>query len=105
MKQVQVAVVGASGYTGQELLRILLNHRGVKLVCATSRQYAGQPLWEVFPRFRQVPGSDLKFTDSDVDAIAATGAEDNVVKGAGGQAVQSFNIMCGFDETEGLWVL
>lgn len=72
MKQVQVAVVGASGYTGQELLRILLNHRGVKLVCATSRQYAGQPLWEVFPRFRQVPGSDLKFTDSDVDAIAAT---------------------------------
>ena len=27
MKQVQVAVVGASGYTGQELLRILLNHR------------------------------------------------------------------------------
>ncbi len=75
MKQVQVAVVGASGYTGQELLRILLNHRGVKLVCATSRQYAGQPLWEVFPRFRQVPGSDLKFTDSDVEAIAATGAE------------------------------
>ncbi len=64
MKQVQVAVVGASGYTGQELLRILLNHRGVKLVCATSRQYAGQPLWEVFPRFRQVPGSGLKFTDS-----------------------------------------
>ena len=75
MKQVQVAVVGASGYTGQELLRILLNHRGVKLVCATSRQYAGQPLWEVFPRFRQVPGSGLKFTDSDVEAIAATGAE------------------------------
>ena len=32
MKQVQVAVVGASGYTGQELLRILLNHRGVTLV-------------------------------------------------------------------------
>ena len=75
MKQVQVAVVGASGYTGQELLRILLNHRGVKLVCATSRQYAGQPLWEVFPRFRQVPGSGLKFTDSDVEAITATGAE------------------------------
>ena len=75
MKQVQVAVVGASGYTGQELLRILLNHRGVKLVCATYRQSAGQPLWEVCPRCRQVPGSDLKFTDSDVDAIAATGAE------------------------------
>lgn len=75
MKSVKVAVVGASGYTGQELLRILLLHRGVELVCATSRQYAGQTLSSVFPRFRNVPGSDLQFTDSDVAAIAATGAE------------------------------
>jgi N-acetyl-gamma-glutamyl-phosphate reductase len=29
-------------------------------------------------------------------------AEDNVVKGTSGQAVQCFNIMCGFDETAGL---
>lgn len=75
MKKVKTAVVGASGYTGQELLRILLRHSGVELVCATSRQYAGQELCDVFPRFRHVPGADLKFTDSDVDAIAATGAE------------------------------
>ena len=38
MKKVKTAVVGASGYTGQELLRILLRHPGVELVCATSRQ-------------------------------------------------------------------
>ncbi|MEG1938835.1 MAG: N-acetyl-gamma-glutamyl-phosphate reductase [Akkermansia sp.] len=75
MNQVQVAVVGASGYTGQELLRILLNHRGVRLVCATSRQYAGQALCDVFPRFTHVPGSELTFSDSDVDAIVATGAQ------------------------------
>jgi N-acetyl-gamma-glutamyl-phosphate reductase len=29
-------------------------------------------------------------------------AIDNLVKGASGQAVQSFNILCGFDETAGL---
>ncbi|MCD7799538.1 MAG: N-acetyl-gamma-glutamyl-phosphate reductase [Akkermansiaceae bacterium] len=75
MKRVKVAVAGASGYTGQELLRILLRHRGAELVCATSRQYAGRRLGEVFPRFRQVPGAELPFTDSDVRAIAATGAE------------------------------
>ncbi len=75
MKQVKVAVVGASGYTGQELLRILFNHPGVELVCATSRQYAGQSLWQVFPRFRNIPGADLLFADADVDAIAATGAQ------------------------------
>lgn len=75
MKHIKVAVVGASGYTGQELLRILLNHQGVELVCATSRQYAGQMLSDVFPRFRNIPGADFRFTDSDVEAIAATGAE------------------------------
>lgn len=75
MKKVKVAVVGASGYTGQELLRILLNHKGVELVCATSRQYAGQGLGDVFPRLKKIPGSNFLFTDSDVEAIAATGAE------------------------------
>ena len=75
MKKVKTAVVGASGYTGQELLRILLRHPGVELVCATSRQYAGQKLSDLFPRFRHVPGADLRFTDSDVAAIAATGAQ------------------------------
>ena len=75
MKKVKTAVVGASGYTGQELLRILLRPPGVELVCATSRQYAGQKLSDVFPRFQHVPGADLCFTDSDVEAIAATGAE------------------------------
>ena len=75
MKKVKTAVVGASGYTGQELLRILLRHEGVELVCATSRQYAGQKVSDLFPRFRHVPGAGLCFTDSDVAAIAATGAE------------------------------
>lgn len=75
MKKVKIAVVGASGYTGQELIRILLRHQGVELVCATSRQYAGQMLCDVFPRFRHVPGAELCFSDSDVEAIAATGAE------------------------------
>ncbi len=75
MKKVKIAVVGASGYTGQELMRILLRHPGVEVVCATSRQYAGQKVSDLFPRFRHVPGADLVFTDSDVAAIAATGAE------------------------------
>ena len=75
MQKVKTAVVGASGYTGQELLRILLRHSGVELVCATSRQYAGQKVSDLFPRFRHVPGADLEFTDSDVAAIAATGTE------------------------------
>lgn len=45
----RVAIIGASGYTGVELARILCNHPKLKLTAATSRQYAGKPLAEVFP--------------------------------------------------------
>lgn len=49
---INVAIVGASGYTGAELSRILCNHGEVKITAATSRQYAGKPLSEVFPSLR-----------------------------------------------------
>lgn len=45
----KVAVVGASGYTGVELLRLLKGHPGVEVVCVTSRQHEGSPIAEVFP--------------------------------------------------------
>ena len=45
----RVAIIGASGYTGVELARILCNHPELELTAATSRQYAGKPLSAVFP--------------------------------------------------------
>ena len=45
----KVGIIGASGYTGAELARILATHPKVKLTVATSRQYAGQKLSDVFP--------------------------------------------------------
>ncbi|MGD7652157.1 MAG: N-acetyl-gamma-glutamyl-phosphate reductase [Verrucomicrobiales bacterium] len=75
MKQTKTAIVGASGYSGMELLRLLLGHPGVELTAVTSRQEAGRPLAAVFPRFSKAPGSDLEFMMPDPDAIAATGAE------------------------------
>jgi len=75
MQRIKTAIVGASGYTGQELLRLLLVHPQVELVAATSRQEAGKPLSAVFPRFRKLPGAELPFMEPDPDAIAATGAQ------------------------------
>ncbi len=46
---IKVAVVGASGYTGVELLRILVGHPQVEIVCVTSRQHEGVPINQVFP--------------------------------------------------------
>ncbi len=49
---INVGIIGASGYTGAELARILCNHSEVQITAATSRQHAGRPLSEVFPSLR-----------------------------------------------------
>ena len=48
----KVAVVGASGYTGVELLRILHGHPEVAVTCVTSEQSAGKRISDVFPTLR-----------------------------------------------------
>lgn len=75
MNRIKTAIVGASGYTGMELLRLLLTHPGVELVAATSRQEAGKSIASVFPRFQGAPAAKLEFIAPDPDAIAATGAQ------------------------------
>jgi len=67
MGTIKVAIVGASGYSGEELLRLLLVHPQVEITCVTSRQYAGQPLGKVFPRFMEAP---LSFSAPAADEIA-----------------------------------
>lgn len=47
-----VAVVGASGYTGAELMRILYAHPEAAVTCVTSEQSAGKPVGELFPSLR-----------------------------------------------------
>jgi N-acetyl-gamma-glutamyl-phosphate reductase len=49
----RTAIVGASGYTGGELARLLCNHPAATLTVATSRQYDGQPLSTVYPHLRE----------------------------------------------------
>lgn len=49
----KVAIIGASGYTGVELARILCNHPHITLTAVTSRQYEGQSLGRVFPNLNK----------------------------------------------------
>ncbi len=67
---VKVAVVGASGYTGVELVRILVHHPQAELACLTSRQHAGKKFSEVFPSTAGLV--DLTCEPVDVDAINAS---------------------------------
>ena len=70
---IKVAVVGASGYSGEELVHRLLNHPCAALTAITSRQFAGQRLSETFPRFTgQGVADTLKFTEPDPSILAQT---------------------------------
>ena len=68
---VKVAVVGASGYSGEELVRILLRHPDAELSAVTSRQLAGQTLSQAFPKFAQFPAArQLRFTEPNAELLA-----------------------------------
>jgi N-acetyl-gamma-glutamyl-phosphate reductase len=67
----KVGIVGASGYSGEVLVKLLLGHPRVTLAVVTSRSQAGKPLAAVIPSVR---GADrgLSFSDSDPVALAAS---------------------------------
>jgi len=46
---VKVSIIGATGYTGAELVRILSRHPQAELVALTTQSYAGKKFWEVYP--------------------------------------------------------
>jgi len=49
---IKVGIVGGTGYTGVELLRLLAQHPGVELAAITSRKEAGMPVADLFPSLR-----------------------------------------------------
>jgi N-acetyl-gamma-glutamyl-phosphate reductase len=65
---IKVGVYGASGYTGQELLRHLLRHPEATIVAITSRRYAGVPLADVYPVFQGL--TDLTFMNASPAEVA-----------------------------------
>ena len=58
---IKVGIVGGTGYTGVELLRLLAQHPQAELVAITSRKEAGMPVAELFPSLRGK--LDLAFSD------------------------------------------
>ena len=65
---VSVAVAGASGYAGGELLRLLASHPGLDVVAATAHEQAGRPLTEVHPNL--VGYGDLVLSETAPDVLS-----------------------------------
>ena len=64
---IRVGIVGGTGYTGSELLRLLVRHPQVSLVAITSRGEAGTDVTKLFAHLRG--HLDLKFTEPDLDLL------------------------------------
>lgn len=65
---IRVGIIGVSGYTGVELARILSQHPEIKITLATSRQFEGKSLAEVYPNLRNC--IDITCENPSVDKLA-----------------------------------
>lgn len=66
--KIKVSIVGVTGFTGSELLRVLLQHPGIEISYLISRQYEDAKLAEVYPRLSHRP--DLRVTNTPLDTAA-----------------------------------
>jgi N-acetyl-gamma-glutamyl-phosphate/LysW-gamma-L-alpha-aminoadipyl-6-phosphate reductase len=60
---IRVAVIGASGYTGGELLRLLLTRDDIEIIQVTSQRFLGLPVTQVHPNLRGL--TDLRFSSDE----------------------------------------
>jgi len=63
MKKLKIAIIGASGYTGAELIRILLNHPKAEIKALIANSNAGQKIEEIYQHFSHYNLPDLKKID------------------------------------------
>ncbi len=71
--KIRAAIIGASGYSGEELVRLLLRHPRVQIACVTSRQNSGKKLADVFPKFASHPVAQrLKFVEPRLERVLKT---------------------------------
>lgn len=66
---IRVGIVGGTGYTGVELLRLLAAHPEVSLQVITSRRERGRPVAELFPNLRGI--YSLEFSEPGEEVLAA----------------------------------
>src|SRR3984957_20064535 len=70
MKTKKIAIVGASGYSGEVLVQLLLNHPHAELVAVTSRQNTGQTLAQVFLKFASSKSQAIRFSEPNAEVVA-----------------------------------
>jgi N-acetyl-gamma-glutamyl-phosphate reductase len=67
IKMIKVSVLGATGYAGVELVRLLCSHKDVEITNLVSKSFAGKKISEIYPNFSGV--LDIELTDLDVEKV------------------------------------
>lgn len=70
MENIKIGIIGGAGYTGGELIRLLLNHPGVEISFIHSRSNAGKPVHTVHQDL--IGDTELMFTgelSNDIDVL------------------------------------
>lgn len=68
MNSIKVGIIGATGYAGQELFRLLLGHPRVKIAAVSSISFTGQSISEVYPSLYQIRDDILTTEDQVIGA-------------------------------------
>ena len=63
---IKIGIAGASGYTGLELIRLLVGHPGAELTVLTSETFQGQNIAEVFPSLNGIVDLELRPLDNNI---------------------------------------
>lgn len=64
---IKVSVLGATGYAGIELVRLLSSHKEVEITNLVSKSFAGKKLSEIYPNFASI--LDIELTDLDIEKV------------------------------------
>jgi len=71
--KIKIGVIGASGYTGSDLVRLAVNHQNIEIAALTANSHAGKALHEVFPHLANLGLPDLVKNEevdwSKIDAV------------------------------------
>ncbi|MEP3266507.1 MAG: NAD-dependent epimerase/dehydratase family protein, partial [Hyphomicrobiales bacterium] len=72
-KKLRIGVLGASGYTGSDLVRLAARHPNIEITALTANSHAGKKMSAVFPHFYMLDLPDLVTWEqvdwNDVDAV------------------------------------
>lgn len=68
MNKIKAAIIGATGYAGQELYRILYNHPNVEIIKTTSVSYTGKKYSDIYQNLNEI--TDIECTNEDMETLA-----------------------------------